>query len=293
MIQSMTGYGKAVAAIPGRQVYIEIRAVNSKSLDLNIRMSSLLRDFLEQVIRGRANEVLLRGKVEVNVWMEQDVDTQGIKVDAEALAKYVTILREASKSSGLDISDNTLFESAMRMPDVQVKDEIEEISEADQQVIIEAFEEAVAQFIAFRSQEGDALSTRFEENVRKIGHYLTEIEPFEMDRVARIRARIEDNLEKVVKADYDKNRFEQEMIYYIEKLDIHEEKQRLANHLTYFLETIKEEGALGKKIGFISQEMGREINTLGSKSNQQEMQKLVVLMKDELEQIKEQVLNVL
>ncbi len=293
MIQSMTGYGKAVAAIPGRQVYIELRAVNSKNLDLNIRMSSLLRDFLEQAIRSRAKEVLLRGKIEVNVWMEQDLETQGIKVDAEALARYVAILREASQASGLHVSDNTLFESAMRMPDVQVKDELDEISADDQKAIIEALDEAVNQFVAFRSQEGDALSTRFEENVRKIGHYLTEVEPFETDRVARIRARIEDNLEKVVKADYDKNRFEQEMIYYIEKLDIHEEKQRLANHLSYFLETIKEEGALGKKLGFISQEMGREINTLGSKSNQQEMQKLVVLMKDELEQIKEQVLNVL
>lgn len=293
MIQSMTGYGKAVAAISGRQVYIELRAVNSKNLDLSIRMSSLLRDFLEQAIRTKSKEVLLRGKVEVNVWMEQDNETQGIKVNTEALSKYVAIFREASKSSGLDVSDNTLFEAAMRMPDVQIKDELDEISADDKKAILVALNEAIAQFIAFRSQEGDALSIRFEENARKIGEYLAAVEPFEKDRVARVRARIEDNLEKVVQADYDKNRFEQEMIYYIEKLDIHEEKQRLANHLSYFLETIKEEGALGKKIGFITQEMGREINTLGSKSNQQEMQKLVVLMKDELEQIKEQVLNVL
>jgi len=293
MIQSMTGYGKAVAAISGRQVYIELRAVNSKNLDLNIRMSSLLRDFLEQEIRSKAKKVLLRGKIEVNVWMEQDAETQGVKVNTEALAKYVDIFRTASISSGLSVSDNTLFESAMRMPDVQIKDELGEISEEDKKTIIVALDEAISNFVAFRSQEGDALSVRFKENVRKISEYLAAVEPFETDRVARIRARIEDNLEKVVKEDYDKNRFEQEMIYYIEKLDIHEEKQRLANHLSYFLETIKEEGALGKKIGFISQEMGREINTLGSKSNQQEMQKLVVLMKDELEQIKEQVLNVL
>lgn len=291
MILSMTGYGKAVVAYNGKKINVEVKSLNSKSLDLSTRIAPVYRE-KEMEIRQRIQSKLLRGKIDFAIWVDKDAPQDATPINADLLRFYYDEINRIAYEK--DISLTMDWNTLMRMPDVLCKPEQEELSDEECNVMFSAIDEALSALIDFRRQEGDALSKKFEENINSIRSLLASIEPYEKSRVEKIRQRLEDNLAEIKNVEYDKNRLEQELIYYIEKLDISEEKQRLSNHLDYFIATMNEaEGGQGKKLGFIAQEMGREINTTGSKSNQAEMQNIVVGMKDELEQIKEQVLNVL
>lgn len=292
MIQSMTGYGKADAHFNGKKIHVEIKSLNSKSMDLSTRIAPLYRE-KEIEIRQLISKSLERGKVDFNLWVEKDETSAAGTISAAVVADYVAQIREICKEQSLPEPQN-LWELVLRLPEATQTNVVEELSDAEWNVVIVTIKEAIAHLVEFRKQEGEALYKKFTEKVDNIEQYLNEIEPFEKGRVEKIRQRLLERLSELKGVDYDKNRLEQELIYYIEKLDISEEKQRLANHLRYFRETMIESGrGQGKKLGFIAQEMGREINTTGSKSNQAEMQNIVVKMKDELEQIKEQVLNVM
>lgn len=290
MIQSMTGFGKVTAELPSKKVTVEIKALNSKQLDLSTRIPSLYKE-KEMELRGLLLQSLERGKVEFNIFIEyigKDTPTQ---INVVAVENYYNQIKEVATK--LDIAlPSDWFQTLLRMPDV-LKSEVVEPDESEWEVVLQTVKGAIKQLCDFRIQEGAMLQKLFEQKVANIAALLKEVEKYEGERIDKIKARIMDNLQKVADKDYDKNRFEQEMIYYIEKLDVNEEKNRLDNHLKYFLTTMESGHGQGKKLGFIAQEMGREINTLGSKSNHAEMQKIVVQMKDELEQIKEQVLNVL
>ncbi|MDL2212979.1 YicC family protein [Bacteroides sp. OttesenSCG-928-J23] len=292
MIQSMTGYGKAIAELPDKKVIIEIKSLNSKALDLSTRIAPVYRE-KEMVIRNEISRVLERGKIDLSMWVEK-------KETAEAATQINRALLEGYYKQIADISEKLeipvpadWFATLLRLPDVMTKQEAQELGEEEWATVQAALNDAIAQLTDFRRQEGKALEKKFNEKIENIRQLLAEVVPYEKERVERIREKITEALEKTIAVDYDKNRLEQELIYYIEKLDINEEKQRLTNHLKYFVNTMAGDGGQGKKLGFIAQEMGREINTLGSKSNHAEMQKIVVQMKDELEQIKEQVLNVM
>ena len=300
MIYSMTGYGKAECLVANnKKLVVEIRSLNSKSMDLNVRIAAQLRG-KELEIRTLISQRLERGKIDLSIYY-QDA-TQGesaatfAPINRDAFAYYYKELLSLQKELGW-ANNQDVVAAIMHMPDVTKVQDCGEISEEDWAVVLQTIEEAVVQFNAFRKQEGASLHKMFCEKLDTIAGLLVEVEPYEQSRVEKIKARIEANLEQLSAATQqaiDRNRLEQEMIYYIEKLDINEEKVRLTNHLRYFRETMEGEGTgVGKKLGFIAQEMGREINTLGSKSNQSEMQIIVVKMKDILEQIKEQVLNVL
>ena len=290
MIQSMTGYGKAVVVYKGKKINVEIKSLNSKQLDLTTRIAPLYRE-KEMEIRQLIAEKVIRGKVEMSVWIEKDVATEAAPVNTALMESYYQQLRSFAESHALTGVD--WMQTLTRMPDVLTKTEVEVLDEEEWTVARAGVEEAVQHLVDFRTQEGAALEKKFGEKIDNIERLLASIEPYEKSRVEKIRARIVDGLKQIPEAEYDKNRLEQELIYYIEKLDISEEKQRLTNHLKYFRETMADKPGQGKKLGFIAQEMGREINTTGSKSNQAEMQNIVVKMKDELEQIKEQVLNAL
>lgn len=292
MIQSMTGYGKADALFSEKKIHVEIKSLNSKSLDLSMRLAGLYRE-KEMEIRQYISQQLERGKVDFTIWVEKDVTTQTPSINEEVVNKYIQQIRTISESQSIPFPENHIWEVIVRMPEITQTTTIEELSDEEWNIVWLAVEEAVAQLIAFRKQEGEALTLKFKKNLSRIESIMKEIESYEQCRVEKIRQRLEERLSELKGVDYDKNRLEQELIYYIEKLDINEEKQRLTNHLNYFRETMENEKGQGKKLGFIAQEMGREINTTGSKSNQAEMQNLVVMMKDELEQIKEQVLNVM
>lgn len=287
----MTGYGKAVALYGDKKICIEIRSLNGKAMDLSTRIAPQFKGH-EMEIRSLVTTVLERGKVDFSLWVEQGEKADTPSVNIEVMKAYMEQFDEASSATGLSLPQN-LFEVLLRMPDVIARKEVYEVSDEEWSLALGAIKEALDDIVAFRKQEGEALQAKFLDKIGNISSLLTSVEPYEKERVEKIRARIKDTLEKQVGVDYDKNRFEQELIFYIEKLDINEEKQRLANHLNYFVETINGAYGQGKKLGFIAQEMGREINTLGSKSNHAEMQNIVVKMKDELEQIKEQVLNVM
>ena len=290
MIQSMTGFGKVTTELPSKKVTVEVKALNSKQLDLSTRISSIYRD-KEMEIRSLLLQTLERGKVEFNIFIEyigKDTPTQ---INLSAVENYYTQIKDIAQKLNIALPADW-FQSLLRLPDV-IKTEVQEADEAEWELVEHAVKAAIKQLCDFRIQEGSMLQKLFEQKIGNIAKLLTEVELYEKERIEKVKARIMDNLEKVAGQDYDKNRFEQEMIYYIEKLDINEEKNRLDNHLKYFISTIKDGHGQGKKLGFIAQEIGREINTLGSKSNHAEMQKIVVQMKDELEQIKEQVLNVL
>lgn len=291
MIQSMTGYGQAVVQYQEKKIHVEIKSLNSKTLDLSTRIAPLYRE-KELEVRQCVAAALVRGKVDVSVWIEKDAAAEGVPINAALVANYYKQLRELTTNYGLPEPADWIA-TIMRMPDVMARTEIEVLDADEWQAVCQALNMAIEQLVAFRRQEGAALEKKFTEKVDNIERLLGTIEQYERGRVERIRTRIEEALTAIPGVDYDRNRLEQEMIYYIEKLDISEEKQRLANHLKYFRDTMAEGTAQGKKLGFIAQEMGREINTTGSKSNQAEMQNTVVMMKDELEQIKEQVLNVL
>ena len=290
MIQSMTGYGKTVVAFEGKKINVEIKSLNSKQLDLSTRIAPLYRE-KEMEIRQLIAERVIRGKVEFSIWIEKDAVAEAAQVNKALMENYYQQL--AGFAHEHQLSDTDWMSLLVRMPDVLTKTEVELLSDEEWQAVKAGVLEAVQHLVDFRTQEGAALEKKFAEKIDNIEQLLATIEPYEKSRVEKIRSRIVDGLKQIPEAEYDKNRLEQELIYYIEKLDISEEKQRLTNHLKYFRETMADAAGQGKKLGFIAQEMGREINTTGSKSNQAEMQNIVVKMKDELEQIKEQVLNAL
>lgn len=287
----MTGYGKSVAEYEGKRITAEIRSLNSKALDLSTRVAPIYRE-REMEIRAMVSRRLERGKVDFSLWMEQDEAAEAARVNLPVALAYKNEIAEASQALGI-AEPADWWPLLMRLPDVVEKAPQQELTDEEWQVAAGAVEAAIDALVQFRQQEGEALQRKFQEKLDRIGQLLSDIEPYEKSRVSKIRQRIEDGLAAIPAVEYDRGRLEQEMIYYIEKLDISEEKQRLANHLRYFRETMEEGHGQGKKLGFIAQEMGREINTTGSKSNLSEMQNLVVMMKDELEQIKEQVLNVM
>ena len=291
MIQSMTGYGKAVVAFKEKKIHVEIKSLNSKQLDLNTRIAPLYRE-KEMEMRQMVAEALIRGKVDMSVWVEKDLAVDPTPINAQLVENYYQQIKAISDKTGIPTPQDWFY-TLLRMPDVMTKTDTDELNEEEWAVVKGGVAEALKNLVDFRTQEGAALQKKFTEKIDNIAKLMGEIEPFEKSRVEKIRARIVDGLQQIPSADYDKNRLEQELIYYIEKLDISEEKQRLTNHLKYFRDTMNEPAGQGKKLGFIAQEMGREINTTGSKSNQAEMQNIVVKMKDELEQIKEQVLNAL
>ncbi len=288
----MTGYGKAVVVFQRKKITAEIKSLNSKALDLSTRVASAYRE-KEMEIRQMIAAQLERGKVDFNLWIEKGEATQACPINGALAETYRKQIRHICGQYQIP-EPQDWWNLLLRMPDVMSKEEnITELSDEEWNAVRGIVEQAIQQLMDFRRQEGEALQHKFEEKLDNIAHLLQSIEPFEQGRTEKIRQRIVENLEKIKSVEYDKNRLEQEMIYYIEKLDINEEKQRLTNHLQYFRQTMQEGHGQGKKLGFIAQEMGREINTTGSKSNEAEMQNIVVRMKDELEQIKEQVLNVM
>ena len=292
MIQSMTGYGKATAELSDKKINVEIKSLNSKAMDLSTRIAPLYRE-KEIEIRNEIAKALERGKVDFSLWIDKKDACELITpINQDVVVAYYERIRTISETTGIPAPEDW-FSTLLRMPDVMTKNDIQELSEEEWKAVHATVLQAIQNLVDFRIQEGAALEKKFREKISNIAKLLTSVDPYEKERVEKIKERITDALEKTISVDYDKNRLEQELIYYIEKLDINEEKQRLSNHLKYFINTMEDGSGQGKKLGFIAQEMGREINTLGSKSNHAEMQKLVVQMKDELEQIKEQVLNVL
>ncbi|HCF04532.1 YicC/YloC family endoribonuclease [Flavobacterium sp.] len=286
MIQSMTGFGKATLQLPTKKITVEVKSLNSKGLDLNVRMPSLYRE-MELGLRNQIALQLERGKVDFSIFIESTAEQTSTKVNVPIVKAYMEQLRAVYAEA----DEVELMKMAIRMPDT-MKTEREEIDENDWAQIETAIAEALQNILTFRRDEGLSLEKEFQLRIANIRQYMNEALALDHERVHNIKDRLHNAITEL-KVAVDENRFEQELIYYLEKLDITEEKVRLTNHLDYFLETIKGTEANGRKLGFITQEMGREINTMGSKSNHAQMQKLVVQMKDELEKIKEQVLNVL
>lgn len=291
MIQSMTGYGKAVVSYKEKKINVEVKSLNSKALDLSTRIAPLYRE-KEMDIRQMVAKAVVRGKVDFSIWIEREAGSDATPINAALVENYYRQIKEIAAQVGIP-EPQDWFYTLLRMPDVTTKTDVEVLSDEEWAMASQAIDSALTQLTEFRRQEGEALQKRFESNLDVIGALLEQLETYEVTRVEKIKSRIVDSLSSIPEVDYDKNRLEQELIYYIEKLDISEEKQRLSNHLRYFRETMADGEGQGKKLGFIAQEMGREINTTGSKSNMAEMQNIVVQMKDQLEQIKEQVLNVL
>ncbi len=287
----MTGFGKASAIYGSKKIHVELRALNSKNLDLSLRISSLYHE-REMDIRRLLAPLLVRGKVDGAIWVEEEQGSSAAKINADVVAAYAAQINTISQLTALPHPADP-WSIIAHLPEVVSTKGENELTDEEWQAVCEVTKEAADALIAFRVQEGEALKRKFEEKLSNISRLMEALTPYEQGRTEKIRARLEERLGELRGIDYDKNRLEQELIYYIEKLDISEERQRLTNHLAYFRQTMEEGVAQGKKLGFIAQEMGREINTTGSKSNQAEMQNLVVQMKDELEQIKEQVLNVL
>ena len=288
----MTGFGKATVAYKEKKINVEVKSLNSKTLDLSTRIAPLYRE-KEMEIRQFIAKNLERGKIDFSIWIEKDVVADATPINMALVENYYQQIKKISAQTGIP-EPADWYATLLRLPDVTTKTDVEELTDEEWKAAQQAINEAVNHLIEFRRQEGAALQKKFTEKVDNIQALLASIEPYEKSRVEKIKTNIVNGLQQIPNVEYDKNRLEQELIYYIEKLDISEEKQRLSNHLKYFRETMNEEGhGVGKKLGFIAQEMGREINTTGSKSNQAEMQNIVVKMKDELEQIKEQVLNAL
>ncbi|MBN1820416.1 MAG: YicC family protein [Prolixibacteraceae bacterium] len=291
MIKSMTGYGKAEFEYGNKKFTLEIKTLNSKQLDINTRIPALYRE-KDLAIRKELSEKLIRGKVDFNIYTENLGEESSSKINEAIVKSYFNHLSEISESLKLPVNVTTL-EMALRLPDT-IKTEYEELDETEWNVILENIRKALLDIDHFRMQEGEALKTDLINNINSIKQLLGEIQPFEKQRIENIRARITENLESFkLNGNVDENRFEQELIFYLEKLDINEEKVRLLNHIVFFSEVLEYPESAGKKLGFISQELGREINTIGSKANDSNIQRIVVEMKDSLERIKEQVLNVL
>ena len=290
MIKSMTGFGKGEASLSNKKITVEIRSLNSKQLDMNVKLPALYRTF-EFDIRSRIAATVTRGKTDVSVSVENTAVNTSATINKELFREYLRQMNDTLAFSGVDAAYDAIVPVIMRMPEV-VSTQAEEVSAEEQTALMQALDAALAQFNAFREQEGATLIADLLRRVDKIEELKAEVVPYEQSRCETIKNRIRENLAQL-KVDVDSNRLEQEMIFYIEKLDITEEKVRLSNHCRYFREVAANEEAAGRKLGFIAQEMGREINTLGSKANEANIQILVVKMKDELEKIKEQVLNIL
>ena len=291
MLLSMTGFGKSVVEIPNKKITVEIKSLNSKQLDLSARVPAAYRE-KELEMRNHIAHRLERGKVDLCVHVETIVTETPATLNIPLMAQYKKQIEVMSQELSIPMPEDW-YSVLLRMPEVMKTDNANTLSDEESAALLKAVDEAVESLMQFRREEGKKLEEFFTQRIDNIRARLSEVPQYEGERVAKIRTRIEEGLAKIKEIDYDKSRLEQEMIYYIEKLDVNEEKQRLTQHLNYFIETMNDTHGQGKKLGFISQEMGREINTLGSKSNHAEMQKLVVRMKDELEQIKEQVLNVM
>lgn len=288
MIQSMTGYGKAVLQLPTKKVTIEIKSLNSKNLDLNVRIPSYYKE-KELAVRKKLASALVRGKIDFSIYVEMTSDETSTKVNKSVVKQYVAQLRSTLNIDSVE--DVELLKMAIRMPDA-LATEREELDENEWDLINKNIDIAITEIVQYRIDEAASLEVDFRERIANINTYLDEVKALDSDRVENVKTRLKKAIDDL-KVDTDENRFEQELIYYLEKLDINEEKVRLANHLDYFLQTLASEDSNGKKLGFIVQEMGREINTTGSKANYAPMQKAVIQMKNELEQIKEQILNVL
>ncbi len=291
MLLSMTGFGKAVKQTPELKITVEVKSLNSKQIDISSRVPGSCRE-LDLEMRAIISQRLKRGKVDLTVNIEGTAANDSATLDIETMQIYKQQIEQARASLGLP-EPADWYATLLRLPDVVRTNSSTGLRPEIRTDIIETLNRAIDELISYRRNEGSKLETFFSDRVSLIGELLTTVGPYEVERVTKIRRRIEENLASLTKIDVDRARLEQEMIFYIEKLDINEEKQRLATHLSYFIDTMKGAEGQGKKLGFIAQEMGREINTLGSKSNHAEMQRIVVKMKDELEQIKEQVLNVL
>ncbi|MDL2224382.1 YicC family protein [Bacteroidales bacterium OttesenSCG-928-M06] len=290
MIQSMTGYGKAITELPNKKISIEIKSLNSKQLDINTRVPNIYRE-KEIEIRNILSQSIERGKVDFSIYIEH-LDTQiSSRVNSNAIESYHSQIKEIADKLNIN-EPSDWFSTLLRLPET-IKTEIAELDEKEWEIVKATIQKALSGFTEFRMQEGKMLEKIFEEKIKTISTLLAEVEKYDSDRIEKIKQKIQESIKKLELISFDENRFEQEMIYYVERLDVNEEKSRLNNHLNYFIETMKNEKNQGRKLGFITQEIGREINTLGSKSNHAEMQKIVVRMKDELEQIKEQVLNTL
>ena len=285
MIQSMTGYGKSVLQLPNKKVTIEIKSLNSKNLDLNTRIPSYYKE-KDLEIRKNLAKNLMRGKVDFSIFVEMTSDETQTTINKKVVAKYVEELKTISSGE-----DAQFLQMAMQLPDA-LKTVREEFNADEWKLIAVGIEEAISQIVQYRKDEAFSLESDFKQRIHAIQNYLVEIEKLDEERLEHVKARLRKSIDEL-KVTIDENRFEQELIYYLEKLDINEEKVRLANHLDYFLKELENEKSDGKKLGFIVQEIGREINTTGSKSNYATMQQVVVQMKNELEKIKEQVLNIL
>ena len=286
MIVSMTGFGKASLQLPTKKITVEVKSLNSKGLDLNVRMPSIYRE-MELGLRNLLAQKLERGKVDFSLFIEITGEETSSKINAPIVKGYIAQMKEIIPNA----DETELMKMAVRMPDA-LKTERDEIDENEWKQIQTVIDEAVANMLNFRTSEGAALEKEFVQRIENIRNFMNQALELDPERIAAIKERLQTAIDEL-KVEVDANRFEQELIYYLEKLDITEEKVRLGNHLDYFIQTLAGSEANGRKLGFITQEMGREINTMGSKSNHAEMQKLVVMMKDELEKIKEQVLNVL
>ena len=291
MIQSMTGYGKATAETGGRKVIVEIKSLNSKAMDISTKIIQAYRD-KELDIRSRITAALERGKVDFALYIDAAAASGAQAINVPVFRNYLQQIESLAKETAYSVPDD-IITSILRMPEVLGSNQMDEVSDEEWAAVSKAVDQAINALVEYRKVEGAALEKKFREKIANISALLASVEPYEKDRVAKIKERMRSSMQDAIGKNYDENRFEQEMIFYIEKLDISEEKQRLSNHLDYFIKTLEDGHGQGKKLGFIAQEMGREINTLGSKSNQAEMQNIVVRMKDELEQIKEQVLNVM
>lgn len=290
MIKSMTGFGKKDAEFPGKKVTVEIRSLNSKQLDLNLKVSGVYRE-KEFELRSLVTKEICRGKVDFSIYMDYSHDDRDPIINKDVFAAYLKQINQLAKDNGIKMKNEPVFQTILRLPDV-LKAEKQELTDGEWQAVYAAVLEAINQFNSFRVQEGEALRVDLTARVDAIAHKLAAIEPFEKERIETVKNRLKEAVSEL-QSQPDPDRFQQELIFYIEKLDVNEEKVRLSNHLKYFISTMNEEENAGRKLGFIAQEMGREINTLGSKANHAAIQKLVVEMKDELEKIKEQVLNVL
>lgn len=291
MLLSMTGFGKAVKQTPELKITVEVKSLNSKQIDISSRVPGSCRE-LDLEMRAIISQRLKRGKVDLTVNIEGTAANDSATLDIETMQIYKQQIEQARASLGLP-EPADWYATLLRLPDVVRTNSSIGLRPEIRTDILETLNRAIDELISYRRNEGSKLETFFSDRVSQIGELLTTVGPYEVERITKIRRRIEENLASLTKIDVDRARLEQEMIFYIEKLDINEEKQRLATHLSYFIDTMNVGEGQGKKLGFIAQEMGREINTLGSKSNHAEMQRIVVKMKDELEQIKEQVLNVL
>jgi TIGR00255 family protein len=285
----MTGFGSSSVECRTKKITVDIKSLNSKQLDLSSRVPAGYRS-LEADIRQAVQNSLERGKVELNLTVENLGGDASVQLNQSAMKAYLKQIENASENLGINMPAD-IWGVLMRFPDIIKAETSTELSDDERQAVMQAVHGAITALMDYRATEGRKLEEFFTRRIERITALLAEVPKFETERIARIRGRIEEGLSSIPKVDYDKGRLEQEMIFYIEKLDINEEKQRLRQHLDYFMETLSGQPGQGKKLGFISQEMGREINTMGSKSNHAEMQILVVKMKDELEQIKEQVLN--